>query len=69
MTDTGNELHVMPLGDHIAHSSDPECPCFPELRRVERGDGPDGWLYVHSALDGRELAERGEQIPEEKGKQ
>lgn len=35
-----------------------DCPCGTTLEPVEGPDGSIGWLITHSALDGRELAER-----------
>lgn len=50
-------LHVMPVGDHVEHTSDLECPCGPEARSINRDDGTTGTLFVHHSLDGREIAE------------
>jgi len=52
-----NTLHVHPLADLIEHELTEDCPCGPRAQREERADGSDGWLLIHSALDGRELAE------------
>lgn len=30
------------------------CPCVPTPELVPNGSGPDGWMYVHHSLDGRE---------------
>lgn len=33
------------------------CPCRPTPELVPNDDGPDGWMYVHHSLDGREQHE------------
>lgn len=50
-------LHVTPVGDLIAHTSDDDCLCGPEAKPIKRGDGSIGWIVVHHSLDGREAAE------------
>lgn len=47
-------LHVVPLGDLVDHEPSDECVCGPETIRIERGDGSDGWVISHHALDKRE---------------
>lgn len=37
--------------------ADTDCPCGPEVERVLKATGPDGWLITHHSLDGRELTE------------
>ena len=59
--------HVMPVNDLIEHVDD-DCPCGPTTHPVKRDDGSIGWVIIHHSLDGRELAERGEQIPKENTK-
>lgn len=54
---TADELHVIPLGDLIEHSTLGDCACIPGVRPVKRSDGSMGWLSVHSSLDGREPRE------------
>lgn len=50
-------LHVVPVGDLIAHTSDDDCACGPTAKPVQRDDGSISWLMVHHSLDGRELPE------------
>ena len=64
-TPAGNEVHVLPINDSVAHEQTDACVCGPATEPVERPDGSVGWLITHDALDGRELAERGETIPSE----
>ncbi|QKW15366.1 hypothetical protein [Verrucosispora sp. NA02020] len=52
-----DDLHVTPTGDLIAHDTTGDCPCGPQVERVARDDGPDGWLHIHHSLDGRERKE------------
>jgi len=56
-------VHTYPCNDVIEHDINPDCICGPDVTRVTRDDGSDGWFYVHHALDGREFRERGEQLP------
>lgn len=51
-------LHVIPVGDLIAHTASDECPCTPVNMPAERPDGSFGWLAIHHSLDGREWQER-----------
>lgn len=62
-----DHVHVIPIDDLIEHEYDEEgdCPCGPEVRPVEREDGSIAWLYVHNALDGRDLEEIGQGVPME----
>lgn len=66
-TDDGdpNHVHVTPINDLIEHEwdDDGDCPCGPEVQPVEREDGSIGWLYLHNALDGRDLEEQGQGVP------
>jgi hypothetical protein len=55
---SGNEAHVIPLGDLMEHEVSEECACVPRARIVALADGSDGWLLVHHSLDGREASER-----------
>lgn len=55
---TGDDVHVVPLGDLIKHVDDGgDCPCGPTTKPVPREDGSFGWIVVHHALDGREFGE------------
>ncbi|WP_288750525.1 hypothetical protein [uncultured Corynebacterium sp.] len=60
-------VHVMPINDLVEHEWDDDgnCPCGPEVQPVERDDGSIGWIYIHSALDGRDLEEGGQGVPME----
>jgi hypothetical protein len=52
-----NTLHIHPMNDLIDHDTSTDqadCPCGPEVRPVEGGDGSVGWMLVHHSLDGRE---------------
>lgn len=59
-----DDVHVMPVADLIEHEWQ-DCPCQPLVEPVPRDDGSMGWLVTHHSLDGRELRERGENIPNE----
>lgn len=51
------------MSDLIKHEADEDCPCGPTPELVQRGDGTDaGWIYIHHSLDGREHAERREEL-------
>lgn len=50
-TDEGST--VVPINDVIAHE-DTDCPCLPTIEYIPCEDGPDGWMTVHHAWDGRE---------------
>lgn len=65
--DGADYVHVVPNGDLIEHeeNDEGECPCGPEVNPVEREDGTIGWVYVHNALDGRDLEEQGQGVPME----
>lgn len=64
-TDRADYVHVMPIDDLVEHEldDDGECPCGPEVQPVEREDGSIAWLYLHNALDGRDLEEQGTVVP------
>lgn len=47
-----NMAHVVPTNDLVAHSSDEDCPCGPDVHFVDGGK-----VVVHHSLDGRELKE------------
>lgn len=51
------DLHVVPVGDQIAHDTSVEgsCVCIPADTPVEIDDGTVRWIAVHHSLDGREL--------------
>ena len=53
----GDEVHVVPVGDLVEHTTDDECACGPETEPVPRNDGSMGWLVSHQSLDRRELRE------------
>ena len=50
-------VHVIPVGDLIAHPTDEHCPCGPDTLPVARDDGSTGWVITHHSLDGREARE------------
>lgn len=47
----------MPVNDLVAHDSSDDCVCHPRLEAVLEAGGPDGWVWVHHSLDGREARE------------
>lgn len=49
-------VHVRPDNDLIAHT-DQDCVCGPTPERVPNPNGPEGWMYTHHSLDGRENQE------------
>lgn len=49
-----NHIHVTPIND---------CPCGPEVQPVEQEDGSISWLYLHNALDGRDVEADGQGVP------
>lgn len=51
----GNDIHVIPKNDDIAHEPK-NCVCIPEVTGVVESRQVK-WLYSHSSLDGRELKE------------
>ena len=59
-----DDVHCMPVNDLIEHTY-VDCPCVPEVIPVEREDGSVGWVMAHHSLDGRELRERGLEVPKE----
>jgi len=52
-----NCVHVTPRNDIVWHVTTEDCVCGPEVEHVPNSDGPDGWLYTHHSLDGREANE------------
>jgi hypothetical protein len=50
-------VHTVPLDDVIVHDFSEACPCGPRSRVIPREGRPDGWVYTHHSLDGRELNE------------
>ncbi len=52
-------VHVLPIGDLIAHDSDHDdaCVCGPDVEPVKGDDGAIGWVITHHSLDGREQHE------------
>lgn len=55
------ELHVVPRGDVIDHTTDEDCICGPTTTPVSIDDGSMGWRVTHHSLDGREHNESREQ--------
>lgn len=48
-------VHVLPISDLVDHEDEgTDCVCGPAVECVQNEDGPDGWLIVHNALDGRD---------------
>lgn len=47
------ELHVIPCDDLVEHIAAEDCVCLPKPLPEKLDDGSVGWIYVHSALDGR----------------
>lgn len=63
-----NTVHVVPQGDLVEHDTSTDqddCVCVPAVQRVPNEHGPDGWVLVHHALDGRETADPSPPLPEE----
>lgn len=55
----GDEVHVYPLADLVAHDlTEGQCVCGPLVELHTRPDARDAYMYVHHALDGRERYER-----------
>lgn len=50
-------VHVVPVDDLREHTCDPQCWCGPTQ------DDEEPCLYVHHAMDQRELYENGERLP------
>lgn len=50
-------VHAVPLDDLIVHDFSEDFPCGPGARTISRDGRPDGWIYTHHSLDGRELNE------------
>lgn len=69
------EQHVLPVADLVDHDASEHCVCRPSTEIVvEPGivgtvDGPDGWIFVHHSLDGRELHEQNGDAPVEEAQQ
>lgn len=49
-----DSAHVIPCGDLVEHVTDPDCPCGPTTELIQRDGRPDGYVYAHHALDGRQ---------------
>ena len=60
-----DDVHCMPVNDLIEHVYS-DCWCIPEVIPVNRDDEGIGWVVSHHSLDGRELRERGLEVPQEK---
>lgn len=56
---TGDEIHVMPIGDLVEHETTSLCLCGPtgEIIGPEDTGGRPAMMYIHHSLDGRELSE------------
>ena len=65
--DSADYVHIMPINDLVEHEwdDDGDCPCGPEVQPVEREDGSISWVYMHNALDGRDLEEQDQGVPME----
>lgn len=65
--DSADYVHIMPINDLVEHEwdDDGDCPCGLDVQPVERDDGTIAWVYVHNALDGRDLEEQGQGVPME----
>lgn len=55
MTTRPDVWHVIPLNDLREHDPSEDCWCKPTL-----DDDGDDYVFLHHALDGRELYETGE---------
>ena len=53
----GETIHVLPIDDEVMHENTRNCVCIPDVEHVPNDHGPDGWLYTHHSLDGREANE------------
>lgn len=47
-------VHVRPVGDLVWHTLTDDCVCGPTLEVIVYDDAPDGHMYTHHALDGRD---------------
>lgn len=56
-SDGGDNVHVIPLRDQVAHTDTDDCPCGPRTEPVFRPDGSNGWVHTHHSLDRREDSE------------
>lgn len=65
--DGADYVHIMPINDLVEHEwdNDGDCPCGLDVQPVEREDGTIAWVYMHNALDGRDLEEQGQGVPME----
>lgn len=65
--DGADYIHVTPINDLVEHECDDdgECPCGLDVQPIEREDGTIAWVYLHNALDGRDLEEQGQGVPME----
>lgn len=50
-------VHVVPCDDVVDHDLTDECVCGPSPELVHSELNPEGWLYTHHSLDGREARE------------
>ncbi|UAW08310.1 hypothetical protein SEA_WHITNEY_63 [Gordonia phage Whitney] len=52
-----DNVHVLPVGDLVAHEESGLCPCGPRIESCWRDDGAVGRVIIHHSLDGREEGE------------
>lgn len=48
--DGGDNVHVVPIRDEVAHTYTDDCVCGPAVEAVFRPDGSNGWLHTHHQL-------------------
>lgn len=55
ISDPVQPVHVWPEADLVMHDLDDDgsCVCAPIAVAVARDDGSVGWMFRHTALDGR----------------
>jgi len=57
VVEAGGAVHVVPCADLVHHELGESCVCGPTPELVHRDLGPEGWMYTHHSLDGREATE------------
>lgn len=50
-----DEMHVLPVGDRVAHDEAWDCVCGPFVESGIRGDNTVGRVIIHHSVDGREV--------------